>query len=231
MMNKFIAKIFKSAGVDAKVSKDPKNPKFKVQENKLTLEGYVRNNRYIMEIKDNAGKKIDSISVSIDNSNDIVNRINESLNTLKMLSKAYDNKKLVEDDEEFDTVLADDDEAETLYDGLEDLYNAILDVAEKAESLLDLCAEGDAEQMNEIIGMCSSLYDVACDVEDYREDITPEDDVQEESVRHKRISKCDIDNCVNYLSMSESILRRSKSRSDILTAIKDIKSELVLRGR
>ena len=33
IMNKFIAKVFKSAGVNAKVSKDSENPRFKVTEN------------------------------------------------------------------------------------------------------------------------------------------------------------------------------------------------------
>ena len=41
-MNKFIAKIFKSANVNAKVSKDPQNPRFKVVDNKLTLEGIIK---------------------------------------------------------------------------------------------------------------------------------------------------------------------------------------------
>jgi hypothetical protein len=89
-MNKFIAKIFKSAGVDAKVSKSADNPRFKVVENKLTLEGIVRPNRYMMTIKDNTGKQIDNLSLVVSNSNDIVNRINESINTLKLLSSAYD---------------------------------------------------------------------------------------------------------------------------------------------
>ena len=107
-MNKFISKIFKGAGVNAKVSKDSTNPRFKVVENKLTLEGIVKPNRYSMTICDNTGKEIDSLSVSIKNSNDVVNRINESIQTLQMLSKVYDHEKLVEEDEEFDEVSVDD---------------------------------------------------------------------------------------------------------------------------
>ena len=157
-MNKFIAKVFKSAGVNAKVSKNSENPRFKVVENKLTLEGIVKPNRYIMTITDNTGKKIDNLSVAIDNSNDVVNRINESINTLKMLSKAYENQKLTEEDEEYVEVSVDEEGPTSLTDGLSVLYDTILDVAEQAESLVDLASE-NPEDINRIIGITSGLYD------------------------------------------------------------------------
>ena len=51
-MNKFITKIFKSAGVNAKVSRDTESPRFRVVDNALTLEGLVTSDRYTMTIKD-----------------------------------------------------------------------------------------------------------------------------------------------------------------------------------
>lgn len=227
-MNKFIAKIFKSAGVDAKVSKDSKNPRFKVVENKLTLEGTVRGNRYTMAIRDNTGKKIDNLSVTIDNSNDIVNRINESVNTLKLLSKAYDSKKLVEEDEEFDTVIADEDDPETLVDGLSELYSKILDVAEYSETLSDLADSNDAETLSTLISFSSSLYDCAIDVDDLIDDMS-ESDVTE-NVSHGT-NRSNLSKAIDLLTICEATIQKDRKLSDITRAIKDIKSELVLRGR
>lgn len=230
-MNKFIAKIFKSAGVDAKVSKNSDNPRFKVVDNKLTLEGVVRSNRYTMSIKDNTGKKIDNLSVIVSNSNDIVNRINESINTLKMLSSAYDQQKLVEEDEEFDTVIADEDAPETLEDGLNTLYDSIMDVAEQAEQLTDIADSDDAEQINEIIGIVSSLYDCALDVDDFLDELADDEEDIDESIRRKSRKSASTESIVNELTIVESMLRVNKENSDILKAIKDIKSELIVRGR
>lgn len=227
-MNKFIAKIFKSAGVNAKVSKDSNNPRFKVVENKLTLEGVVKPNRYTMAIKDNTGKTIDNISVIVKDSNDIVNRINESVNTLKLLSSAYDQQKLVEEDEEYDTINVDETEPDTLVDGLAELYDSILDVAEQAENLTELADDEDAEQINELIGFASSLYDCAIDVSEYAEDIA-EEEVTESFNKVKKSSGA-VRSAMNDLTLAESKLRGCKDVKDILKAIKDIKAELVVRG-
>lgn len=233
-MNKFITKIFKSAGVNAKVSKDSENPRFKVVDNKLTLEGVIKDNKYSMKIRDYKGKIIDNMSVTISNGNDIVNRVNESLNTLKKLSEVYENRKLREEDEEFDDVIADETEPETLIDGLDELYDAILDVAEKAESLSDIADENDAEQLSTLIGFSSSLYDCAIDVDEYKEDLIEEEAVEDdvtESFKRVKISKGDARKALDNLTLAESILRKCSDYSDIVKAIKDIKSEMIVRGR
>lgn len=228
-MNKFIAKVFKSAGVNAKVSKNAENPRFKVVENKLTLEGIVKPNRYIMTITDNTGKKIDNLSVAIDNSNDVVNRINESINTLKMLSKAYENQKLTEEDEEYVEVSADEKEPASLTDGLSVLYDTILNVAEQAESLVDLASE-NPEDINRIIGITSGLYDCAIDADEFIEDLTEEDEEEVDEGIIRKTSKSNIDKVLNSLTIAESAIRRNKDMKDILEAIKDIKSEIIVRG-
>lgn len=230
-MNKFIAKVFKSAGVNAKVSKDSENPRFKVTENQLTLEGIIKNDKYMMKIKDTKGKLIDNLSVSVSNGNDIVNRINESINTLKMLSTAYDNRQLKEEAEEFDDVVVDENEPDNLVDGLSNLYDAILDVAEQAEALSDLADEGDAEQLSNIIGFSSSLYDCAIDVDEYKEDIIEEqEDELDESYSKIKTSKGTARKVIDNLTIAESLIRKNKDLSDIAKAIKDIKSELIVRG-
>ena len=230
-MNKFIAKVLKSAGVNnAKVSKDNKNPRFKVVENKLTLEGIVKPNRYAMTIKDNTGKQIDKLSVVIQNSNDVVNRISESLQTLHLLSENYDSNLLKEEDEEFDEIVVDEDAPANIIDGLDNLYDSILDVAEQAEALVDVADDNDAEQINAVIGLASSLYDCAIDVDDLKSDLIDEDvDIDEGLSRV--VSKSDVEKALNSLTMAESLLRKNRNYSDIYTAIKDIKSELIVRGK
>ena len=238
-MNKFISKIFKGAGVNAKVSKDSTNPRFKVVENKLTLEGIVKPNRYSMTICDNTGKEIDSLSVSIKNSNDVVNRINESIQTLQMLSKVYDHEKLVEEDEEFDDVSVDDveeveveDKPTDIISGLAEIYEEILDIAEKVQGLSELVDDDDAENMQNIIGIASSLYDCALDVDDFKLDLMPEDEEEDvdESLNKTRFSKGHVRKVVDNLTISESMLKGNKKLSDIYNAIKDIKAELIVRG-
>lgn len=233
-MNAFITKVFKSAGIEAKVSKDTKNPRFRVKDNKLTLEGTVKDNKYSMKIVDNTGRSIDSLTVRVDNTNDVANRINESINTLRMLSKVYDQHKLVEEDEEFDTVSVDDDVAEgptSLTDGLQELYEKIMEVAEFSETLSDLVTDDDAETFSTLISFSSSLYDTALDVDDYLEDLLPdeEDDDVDESIR-KKPSKSDLQKVLSNLTMAESIIRKNTKVSDIRKALKDIKSEIIARG-
>lgn len=237
-MNKFIAKIFKSANVNAKVSKDSENPRFKVVDNNLTLEGIVKNNKYSMKIKDPSGKVIDNLSVIITNSNDIVNRINESVNTLKMLSSVYDNKKLQEEAEEFDDVVVDEEEVEekpaNIVDGLEQLYDAIVDVAKQAEDLTDVANQDDAEEVSTLISFASSLYDTAIDVDDFIDDLVPEEEEEDENVqesfKRQRKSIGTMRKVISNLTMAENLVRRQKDMKDIHTAIKDIKAELIARG-
>lgn len=234
MTNEFLAKVFKKANVTAKVSKNPKDHRFRVVSGMLTLEGVVTATKYQMSITDKNGKTIDSIKVSVDNTNDVVNRINESINTLNMLSNVYDDKRLVEEDEEFDTVDPEEDytdEPDNLVDGLDKLYNDILDVADSAEALTAVVDEEDAETLNNIIGITGSLYDVAIDVDEFKDDMLPDDEAEEmdESFSRKS-SKRNGSNAVKSLAIVENLLRGDKNLSDILTAVRDIKSELIVRG-
>lgn len=235
-MNKFITKIFKGAGVNAKVSKDSKNPRFKVVENKLTLEGMVKPDRYTMTITDNTGAEIDKLSVSIKNSNDVVNRINESIQTLQMLSKVYEHNKLVEEDEEFDEVNIEDEVEEEapmdIVTALDNVYNDICDIGDKVQELTDLVDENDAETINNIIGIASSLYDCAMDVDDFKLDMEPEEDDEDmdESFNRQKKSKGHAQHVISNLTMAESLLKGNRELSDIYNAIKDIKAELIVRG-
>ena len=196
----------------------------------MTLEGIVKPNRYAMTIKDNTGKQIDKLSVVIQNSNDVVNRISESLQTLHLLSENYDSNLLKEEDEEFDEIVVDEDAPANIIDGLDNLYDSILDVAEQAEALVDVADDNDAEQINAVIGLASSLYDCAIDVDDLKSDLIDEDEDIDEGLS-RVVSKSDVEKALNSLTMAESLLRKNRNYSDIYTAIKDIKSELIVRGK
>lgn len=57
-----------------------------------------------------------------------------------------------------------------------------------------------------------------------------EDDVTE-SFKRVKISKGDARKALDNLTLAESILRKCSDYSDIVKAIKDIKSEMIVRGR
>ena len=232
-MNRLIKQVFKKAGVNAKITRDTDNPKFKVTDGMLTLEGVVQDAVYSMTIKDIKGKTIDNISVPVRNTNDVVNRLSESLGTLHLLAETYSKNKLVEDDDdEFDDVVVDENEPQDLVGGLESLYDGIMDVAGQAESLVDYADGSDAEQISTIIGFASSLYDCAMDIEDYVVEVTDADEEDiDESVRRKaKTSRGYVSKAIDNLTMCENMLRGSANHKDILKAIKDIKSELIVRG-
>jgi hypothetical protein len=240
-MRKSISQILKNCGADAKIIKnDSRLSKFKVTDKKLTLEGIVRPNRYSITIKDDSGKVLGSENIQLKNSDDIESRITESLGTLKMLSNVYEDKKLVEEEEEeeFDDLEVEEEDdtiASNLEDGLDMLYDAIMDVGEQAESLTSLGDEDDAEQQNTILSLAGELYACAMDVQEYIEDLqkeAEEADVDESiSISKGRKSKYNTKTVINLLSITECMLRGKSDMKDIHKAIKDIKSELIVRGR
>ena len=232
-MNRLIKQVFKKAGVNAKITRDTDNPKFKVTDGMLTLEGVVQDAVYSMTIKDIKGKTIDNISVPVRNTNDVVNRLSESLGTLHLLAETYSKNKLVEDDDdEFDDVVVDENEPQDLVGGLESLYDGIMDVAGQVESLVDYADGSDAEQISTIIGFASSLYDCAMDIDDYVVEVTgaDEEDIDESVQRKTKTSRGYVSKAIDNLTMCENLLRGSANHKDILKAIKDIKSELIVRG-
>lgn len=240
-MRKSISQILKNCGADAKIIKnDGRLSKFKVTDKKLTLEGIVRPNRYSMTIKDDSGKVLGSANMALKNSDDIENRIKESLGTLNMISNVYEDKNLTEEEEFDDVDMEEEDDtiASNLEDGLDMLYDSIMDVGEQAESLTSLGDDEDAEQQNTILSLAGELYACAMDVQEYIEDLQEEEeeeaeeDVDESVSRNKaRKSKYNNKTVINLLSITECMLRDRSDMRDIHKAIKDIKSELIVRGR
>ena len=152
--NQIVTKVLKESNVDAKITKDAHNPKFRVTNNKLTLEGLVKNSTYSMKITDTKGSVIDELSVAINNGNDLVNRINESINTLNKLSPIYDNQLKLKEDEEFEEIPeAEPGDTIGALNALNGVYDALMDLAEQVDGITDYFEDDEmrAERQKESI--------------------------------------------------------------------------------
>lgn len=234
-MDKLVRKILKESGVTAKINSNNSNkPKFRIVNNKLTLEGIVTKTDYSMTIKDPRGKIVDSLTVAISNGNDIANRINESITTLNALSPIYDKQVSLKEEEDFEEI-PDIQPGDTngLINQLDEIYTSIMDLASKVSKFTDYLDEDDVEGANEIIGISSSLYDVALDISDYSEDV--EDTLLKGNVQEHfkplKTEKYVIKNVINNLTEAQVLLKGHKNLITINNAIKDIKSDLVLRSK
>lgn len=228
-MNKIVKQILKNAGVKAQVASNQSVPKFRVNEGLLRLEGVVTTGKYSMTIKDVKGKSIDSLSVTIKDSNELANRISESLETLHKLSPIYEKHVKLNEEEEFEDLPEELDVP--IEEGLHKFYTQLIELAEKTKLLCDSLKEDDAEGRSTIISFVSTLYDLAIDVDDYRSEFVEADldDSMDESLSSKNNKKV-IRKVLENLSTAEITLRGNKKLYDIKTAIKDIKAELTIRS-
>ena len=235
--NKLITKILKESNVDAKITKDMDAPKFRVTNNKLTLEGVYRNNKYSMKIKDVKDTIIDELSVDITNGNDLVNRINESISTLNKLSPIYDSHVKIQEDEEFEELPeAEPGDIKGALSALQGIYNALMDLAEQTDKISDYYEEDEAEDKSQIVSYVAALYDLAMDISDYREDKIEEmqEEAEElasanESVKPRRTVKTSCSNAISNITIAEAMLRGHKEYTDIQKVLKNVRTELELR--
>lgn len=241
-MDKLITKILRESGTNARITKDSKKPKFRVTDNKLTLEGIVTNKKYSMKIVNEKGDIIDELSVAVNDGNDIANRINESINTLHKLSPIYDNQVKLKEDEEFeDLPEAEPGDKKGAIHALTDIYNTLMNLAESTKKISDYYEEDDVKNRDEIISFVSSIYDVAIDIDKFIEDIVEELESEAEELANSQVesfkrkpklsSKTAIRNALNSITMAEAYLQNQTTLSDIKNAVKDIKAELTLRGK
>ena len=98
----------------------------------------------------------------------------------------------------------------------------------QAEQLNDLVMD-NPEISNELLSITSGLYSCAIDTDELIEDITEEEEEVDESV--KRVPKSSINKILESLTMAEAEIRKNRGMKDIATAIKDIKAELIVRGK
>lgn len=231
-MNKLITKVLKESNVDAQINNNGRNPKFRVKNGQLTLEGMVTSNKYKMQIKDTKGDIIDELSVTIKDSNDVVNRINESILTLNKLSPIYDNHIKLQEDEEFeDLPEAEPGDIRGALAQLQTVYDALMDLAETVDKISDYYEDSDVEGKQNIVSYVSAIYDLAMDISDYREDCLEElEDPKDESYKPRMSEKSALRNALDHVTMAEACLYKQNELKDIHSAIKDIKAELTIRG-
>ncbi len=231
-MNKLITKVLKESNVDAKITNDSKNPRFRVKNGQLTLEGMVTSNKYKMKIYDTKGDVIDELSVGIKDSNDVVNRINESILTLNKLSPIYDNHIKLQEDEEFeDLPEAEPGDIRGALAQLQSIYETLMDLAETVDKISDYYEDSDVEGKQNIVSYVSAIYDLAMDISDYREDCLEELNApKDESYKPRFGKKSALKNALDHVTMAEACLYKQSELKDIHSAIKDIKAELTIRG-
>lgn len=233
-MNKLVTKILKGSGVKAKVTNDANQPKFRVVNNCLTLEGIVTRKSYSMKITDVKGTVVDELSVAIKNGNDIANRINESINTLNSLSPIYDNMLKEAEDAEFEDIPeGEPGDINTVLSSVTSVYETLMELAERVSKISNSMEENDTAGKSFITSIVGSLYDVAADLEDYKQECIEEihgdanESLETKPTMRKRTA---INVAMDNLSICEAVLKGHTTMNDICTAIKDIKSELAVRG-
>ena len=231
-MNKLVTKILKESGVDAKITRDNKRPKFRVRNGQLTLEGIVSSSKYTMKITDTKGDIIDELSVSVKDANDIVNRINESILTLNKLSPIYDNQIKLKEDEEFEEIPdVEPGDIKGALNAITVVRDNIMDLADNTDQILDYYDDKDVEDKQEITGFVAALYDLAIDMDEYKEDKIEELNApKEESFKVKKSSKSASRIALEHITIAQASLKGQPGCESLYNALKDIKSELTVRG-
>lgn len=234
----------------------PTFTKFIVECGSVKLYGKVSANKYEAQTKKLDGTVLDEVDCTLKNTDDIINRINESINTASKLSKYV--KAMTEARKDYLTpgfvTEADDDDDEDkqlLLDGEEDtqtttaepeknletsinaFYAGIISMADEA---LELASSSETSEvapdiMTDIIGYSASLYGLADDVNDTIEDLFPAPETETESIEHKH-KKTNGEKLVNEvvgkLSEISLMLKDNKDMQDIREAVKLIKSQLIV---
>ena len=237
-MNKLVNKILKESGIKARVNNDSKSPKFRIKDGQLTLEGIVTDSTYSMTIKDTKGAIIDKLTVSVNDGNDVANRIHESISTLNKLSPIYDEHIRITEEEEFEELPeatpGDIDGALTALNGV---YDSLMDIADQLNDITEYYEEDDAEGKNQMTAFISSVYDVAIDIDDYIDDTVEdlesakaEDEYPTESLKSKKTKKNNVRNALNSMTVAEAMLRGNKEYTDVYKAVKNIVAEMKLRS-
>lgn len=227
---------------------------FKVKCENVNLFGKVTKDSYSMNIKKSDGEIIDKLTCGISHTDDIFNRINESIVTGEKLSKyvtavtdakkAYLTPGIVTEDKDEDEdddkeILLSDNEEEiankkeiNLEDSLNDIIDNTLVMASETSDLIDYVAgtDDDVENKSSLVSILGAMYALADDVQTLIDDIYPEEEV-DESVKNKpvKIKRNIKKEALSKLAEADLILRKEKGCKDIREAIKLVKSSLILK--
>jgi hypothetical protein len=229
---------------------------FKVKCENVNLFGKVTKDSYSMNIKKSDGEIIDRLTCGISHTDDIFNRINESIITGEKLSKyvtavtdakkAYltpgivtEDKDKDEDEDDDKEILLSDNEEEiidnkeiNLEDSLNDIIDNTLVMASETSDLIDYVAgtDDDVENKSSLVSILGAMYALADDVQTLIDDIYPEEEIDESvKSKHNKIKRNIKKEALSKLAEADLILRKEKDCKDIREAIKLVKSSLILK--
>ena len=160
------------------------------------------------------------------------NRINESITTLGKLSPIYDNQMRLKEDEEFeDLPEAEPGDIKGALAQLDVVYDELMDLADKTDSISDYFEEDDAEGKQQIVSYVASLYDLAMDISDYKEDKIEEMEAPvDESYKPRRSTKSAAKMALEHITIASAMLNKQPEYKDIKSVIDNIKAEMTVRG-
>jgi hypothetical protein len=230
--------------------------KFVVKCNSLKLQGIVTNESYVWKLKKFDNTTVDESKCSIKNTDELLNRLTESINTGVKLSeyvtdcakarqKFFNSNiiKEVEDKDEKesekqlllsdeDEIVRDDDTATDFVDvptALDNVIQKSVDLANEITGIMDMIDDSDLETKNELIGLAGNFYSIADDIDDVIDELYPEDEEDEvnESVTKKSIGLNK--QIINKLAEASMLMRNKPEYNQIRESLKLIKSELILK--
>lgn len=239
------------------LSSSPKKVRFKINCESVQLFGTITDSNYTMEIKKSDGYVLDKVDCPISHTDDIFNRINESITTGTKLSKyvsavsdakkdfltpgfvkeddnSEEDKELLLDNEDEDEENIPDSEKSSNMDMktfLNDLVDNLDLMASQTKELID-CIEGtedDVDNKSSLVSILGAFYSLEDDIIDLVEEIYPPVEETETESFSKFKNRDVKKEAINILSKASVLLSGNKKFAEEKEAIKVIKSSLTLK--
>ena len=257
-LNEVVQSTLKNSGTNFKMLKSNGCvARFVVECNAVKLHGTVTDEKYKWQIKKSDGTVIDESECSIKNTDDIINRIYENINTGNRLSKYVSDcnearknylrpgyiteKEDTDDEDSTDTkrqlLLSDEDIVDVADDveefdaqtALDNIIQKSIDLASEITGVLSVIEDTEIEAKEDLLGLAGSFYGIADDIDDIIDELYPEEEM-DESVKktRKRVSITENKKILNKLAEVNSMIRNKPEYREIKEALKLIKSEIVL---
>ena len=253
-LNQVVESTLKNSNMNYKMLKNDSNgsSNFMVECKTVKIYGAVTNEKYKWQIKKNDNTIIDESECSIKNTDDVINRIYETINTGNKLSKYVeacntarkeylkpgfiteddeedkeDKRQLLLSDEEFEEPVSEEFDVQT---ALDDIIQRSVELATDLIGVIDALPENDIENKQDLIGLAGNFYGMADDIDDVIDELYPDDDLEEGCKKtKKRKTLTDNKKIINKISEASILMRNNPNYKEIREALKLIKSELVLR--
>lgn len=256
-LNQVVKGTLDNSKMNYKMAKSNDNvSKFIVNCDTVKLHGIVTNESYKWQIRKLDNTVIDESECSIKNTDEMMNRINESITTGAKLSKYVkevnaakrnflkpsfvteaedadkdeDEKELLLSDEEVidDVEVVDDFDVQTV---LDNLIQKSVDLAAEITGVMDAIDDSNIEAKQDLIGLAGNFYGIADDIDTIIDDLYPVEDEDIDEACNKRTKKTISDNkkIIDKLSEASVLMRNNPKYKDIRESIKLLKSELILR--